>query len=102
MDRPQSATLEQGLSSGEGASSDWRRGTPIDRLAITDTGVGYPALSGEGLVCLYGGGKLVDSTVTGSTTVDIVTFKRPKLVNSTSGTSRQDPSGVPWGVCTND
>ena len=131
MDRPQSATPEQGLSSGEGASSDWALGdvrAPIavvapekcdrkteevdasnnrsngvvaggrfrfERLTIMDTGVGYPALSGEGLVCLYGGGKLVDSTVTGSTTVDIVTFERPKLVNSTCGTSRQVPSGVP-------
>jgi hypothetical protein len=64
--------------------------------------VSYPEFSGEGLVCLYGGGKLVDSTVTGSTTVDIATFRRPKLVNSTCGTSRHDPSGVPWGVCTND
>lgn len=66
------------------------------RLTILNTG-------GFGLICTYGGGKLIDSTVSGSTDTDILTHSRPRLVNSTCGTSQSyNPSNGTWGVCTND
>src|SRR5262249_5250868 len=75
----------------------------FERLTLLDTGASAPDPSDNGLVCLYGGGTLIDSTVTGSAGVDLATFKRPKLVRSTCGTSRfVDPGGSTWGVCTND
>jgi hypothetical protein len=71
------------------------------RLTLTGTTNG--PYTGDGLVCLYGGGIIVDSTVTGSSGIDIVTVKRPKVVRSACGTSRRiDASGPTWGVCAND
>lgn len=73
------------------------------RLTLLDTGATAPDPVDDGLVCLYGGGTLVDSTVTGSAGADLATFRRPRIINSTCGTSRfVDPAGSPWGVCTND
>jgi len=73
------------------------------RLTLLDTGVSEPGSSADGLVSLTSSGKLIDSIVTGSTGADLATFRRPKLVNSTCGTSRfVDPGGSTWGVCTND
>jgi len=72
----------------------------FQRLTLLNTGT---SATDDGLVCLYGGGTLVDSTVMGSGGADLATFRRPKLVDSTCGTSRfVDPGGTTWGVCTND
>jgi hypothetical protein len=73
------------------------------RLTLLNTGAGDPHPEDDGLVCLYGGGSLTDSTVTGSAGADLATFKRPRLVRSTCGTSRfVGPGGATWGICTND
>jgi hypothetical protein len=73
------------------------------RLTLLDTGASAPDPSDDGLVCLYGGGTILDSTVTGSAGADLATFRRPRLVRSTCGTSRfVDPGGSTWGICTND
>jgi len=74
----------------------------FERLTILDTGVGYPVVYGKGLVNLYGGGRLIDSTITGSTYIDIDTVRRPRLIASTCGTSRSTRTGEAWGVCSND
>jgi hypothetical protein len=72
------------------------------RLTLLDTGATEPDPA-YGLVCLYGGGTLIDSTVSGSSGADLATFKRPKLVRSTCGTSTSfNPINGTWGVCTND
>lgn len=69
----------------------------FQRLTLLNTA------GGDGLVCIYGNGRISDSTVTGSGGADIATRKRPHVVNSTCGTSRGvNPDGPPWGVCTND
>lgn len=45
--------------------------------------------------------RLTDSTVTGSARADIASRYRPRLVNTTCGTSLDYNSGT-WGVCAND
>lgn len=102
-------TIFKGSISGEDVDASNNRFNGVvagarfrfNRLTLLDTAAGQS--EGDGLVCLYGGGKLIDSTVTGSAGADLATFRRPKLTNSTCGTSRfVDPGGSTWSVCTND
>ena len=58
-------------------------------------------------VGVYSAKRLVlkDSSVTGSGIVDLLSGRRPVLLNTTCGTSRQDtfdPVPPTWGVCAND
>jgi hypothetical protein len=73
------------------------------RLEVLDTGVGQPD-PGDGVICFSCAAALIDSTVTGSTRKDILTFKKPRLVRSSCGTSGRpsDPDGTTWGICTDD
>src|SRR5262249_27176359 len=50
---------------------------------------------------------IVDSSITGSTSVDIESVRRPRLRNTVCGKSAQlllpqNTLGPPWGVCAND
>jgi hypothetical protein len=67
---------------------------------------GLTATSNTG-VGIYSGGKIVlrDSTVTGSGVTDLLSVRRPVLVNSTCDHSTQstgDPIPPTWGVCASD
>jgi len=61
--------------------------------SITNSGTGVN--TGYGVV-------LKRSTVTGNAYGDLVTSRRPKLVDSTCGVSLGAPGGGSWGVCTAD
>ena len=63
---------------------------------LTSTGNGYSGVSAPN-----GGVNLVDSTVTGNGTSDILSGAMPVLTNTTCGSSI-GPTNAPWGVCTND
>ncbi len=56
-----------------------------------------------GILGLSGNLRLFDSVVEGQQT-DLFTARRPRLTNSTCGTSARygDPPHLPWSVCTND
>jgi hypothetical protein len=56
-----------------------------------------------GIYNSHGGAiRLDNSTVTGHT-IDLLSVRRPRLINSTCGTSSQlSATGPTWGVCTND
>jgi hypothetical protein len=70
----------------------------FERLTLIGTTAGPSG--GDGLVCQFGTGVIIDSTVIGSAGADLATFKKPKLVRSTCGTSRHvAPGGATWGVC---
>jgi hypothetical protein len=74
----------------------------LTRSTVLDTGVGQPE-PGDGVVSFAGKATLIDSTVTGSTGKDLLTFKPPRLVRSICGSSGSPyiPS-LSWGVCTDD
>ena len=102
-------TIFRGRIFGEDVDASYNRSNGIvaggrfrfRRLTLLDSGVSAPDPEDDGLICFYGGGTLIDSTVTGSVGDDLATFRRPRLVDSTCGTSRA-PAGGTWGVCTND
>lgn len=63
-------------------------------------------------VLSYAGATLIASHVTGNTVIDVATEKRPRVVRTVCGLSAvleetgepgiYDPTGPPWGVCTDD
>jgi hypothetical protein len=65
---------------------------------VTATGNGSGLVSGGTLT-------VVDSSVTGSTSADIASVRRPRLRNVTCETSVQILQSLPeppWSVCSND
>jgi hypothetical protein len=62
---------------------------------LTVTGANIGVFSGGAL-------QLTNSSVTGSTQVDLYSRAKPKLVNTTCGTSRRVGKTVTWVVCEND
>jgi hypothetical protein len=72
----------------------------ITAIKVTATGNGAGLGSAGALT-------IVDSSITGSTSVDIESVRRPRLRNTVCGKSAQlllpqNTLGPPWGVCTND
>ncbi len=74
-----------------------------DRLKAKNLTVNAPCFQG---IRVQGSTTLIGSSITGAQKVDVVTGKRPHLVNTTCGTSAQllpdGTTGGTWGVCTND
>ena len=75
-------------------------GTRIMATRVTATGNGIGLGSGRSLT-------IADSSITGSTSVDIESVRRPRLRNVVCETSAQlllpqNTLGPPWGVCSND
>jgi hypothetical protein len=68
---------------------------------------GSPGCS-DGVIVSRGPLRLTDSSVTGSPRFDLVSKNRPRLVNTTCGTSRRIGAGgvvletESWGVCAGD
>jgi hypothetical protein len=72
----------------------------ITAIRVTATGNGAGLGSAGSLT-------IVDSSITGSTIVDIESVRRPRVRNTVCGTSaqlllRQNTLGPPWGICSND
>jgi hypothetical protein len=75
-------------------------GKRITAIRVTATGNGAGLGSAGSLT-------IVDSSITGSTSVDIESVRRPRLRNTVCGKSAQlllpqNTLGPPWGVCTDD
>jgi len=88
--------LQDVTGSGNGALALARKKMTAKGVTATGNGVG-----------LASGGTLtvVDSSITGSTSADIASVRRPRLRNVTCETSVQILQNMPeppWGVCSND
>jgi hypothetical protein len=97
-----SESVFRGVNVSVHDNGDFGLGDKVIRLVDSDvTNNAAPGIAGE-RVAVRG------STITGNdglgAGVDLLAFRRPRVVDSTCGKSQQtgQPPGTTWGVCTND